>query len=511
MKMLEEKRQARKIVKKHLWHSIVICFIVSTILTLGYKYNTQKNVRNYDTIGLFSLKTSNNLDIVENKLEKTRLQTISKKITSYKPTRGLLSSYFNQITGTGSIVLGILNANNEYIFRNSIPSLVIMIIGILIYIIIYIFVINIITVGKNRYFLEHHSYDETKYDRLFFVYRVKKVKRVARIMIERNLRKILWNLTIIGGPIKHYEYSMIPYILAENPEITSKECFELSKKMTKGYKMKMFLTDLSLIGWYVLGGFTLGLSNIFYFNPYKECIYAEIYMRLRKEVNSPLLKDTYLDKKGEKYLSKYYFIPEYKKEKIFKINYKIDYKLENLILLFFVFGVFGWIWEVNYRLFNHGVFVNRGMLHGPILPIYGVGGILIIVVLKKFRNQPFKLFISAFTLCGIVEYFTSFILEKTLKMSWWNYNGYFLNIRGRVCLEGLLVFGLAGWIATYYTAPILNNIFEKISKNKKRILVIILIGLFIVDMCYSIIVPNTGKGISKKISINQSSTLRRRI
>ena len=166
--MLEEKRQARKIVKKHLWHSIVICFIVSTILTLGYKYNTQKNVRNYDTIGLFSLKTSNNLDIVENKLEKTRLQTISKKITSYKPTRGLLSSYFNQITGTGSIVLGILNANNEYIFRNSIPSLVIMIIGILIYIIIYIFVINIITVGKNRYFLEHHSYDETKYDRLFF-------------------------------------------------------------------------------------------------------------------------------------------------------------------------------------------------------------------------------------------------------------------------------------------------------------------------------------------------------
>ena len=151
------------------------------------------------------------------------------------------------------------------------------------------------------------------------------------------------------------------------------------------------------------------------------------------------------------------------------------------------------------------------MLHGPILPIYGVGGILIIVVLKKFRNQPFKLFISAFTLCGIVEYFTSFILEKTLKMSWWNYNGYFLNIRGRVCLEGLLVFGLAGWIATYYTAPILNNIFEKISKNKKRILVIILIGLFIVDMCYSIIVPNTGKGISKKISINQSSTLRRRI
>jgi len=509
MSMLEEKKKARKIVKKHLWHSIVVCFIVSTVLTFGYKYNTQKNVRTYGTTGIFNLKTSNNLDIVENKLEKTRLQTISKKITSYKPTRGLLSSYFNQITGTGSIVLGVLNANNEYIFRNSIPSLVIMILGIVIYILIYIFVINVITVGKNRYFLEHHSYNETKYDRLFFVYRVKKVRRVAIVMFERSILRIFWCLTIVGGPIKHYEYSMIPYILAENPEITSKECFKLSKAMTKGYKMKLFLTDLSLIGWYVLGGFTLGLSNIFYFNPYKECIYAEIYMKLRKEINSNLLKDTYLDKEGNQYLSDYYFIPEYNKEKIFKINYKINYKLENLILLFFIFGIFGWIWEVNYRLFNHGVFVNRGMLHGPILPIYGVGGILIIVFLKKFREHPLKLFISAFILCGVLEYLTSFILEKTLKMSWWNYQGYFLNIKGRVCLEGLLVFGLAGWLATYYMAPFLNNIFEKISKKTKQFIIIILVGIFIIDLCYSIVIPNGGKGISKKIVINQNNTLRR--
>jgi len=164
---------------------------------------------------------------------------------------------------------------------------------------------------------------------------------------------------------------------------------------------------------------------------------------------------------------------------------------------------------VNYRLFNHGVFVNRGMLHGPILPIYGVGGILIIVFLKKFREHPLKLFISAFILCGVLEYLTSFILEKTLKMSWWNYQGYFLNIKGRVCLEGLLVFGLAGWLATYYMAPFLNNIFEKISKKTKQFIIIILVGIFIIDLCYSIVIPNGGKGISKKIVINQNNTLRR--
>ena len=94
-------------------------------------------------------------------------------------------------------------------------------------------------------------------------------------------------------------------------------------------------------------------------------------------------------------------------------------------------------------------------------------------------------------------------------MSWWNYQGYFLNIKGRVCLEGLLVFGLAGWLATYYMAPFLNNIFEKISKKTKQFIIIILVGIFIIDLCYSIVIPNGGKGISKKIVINQNNTLRR--
>ena len=500
--MIEEKKKAKKIVRKHLWHSIVICFIASTVLTFGYKYNTENHIRKYDYSKIYTLKTSNNLDVVEERMERTRINKITKSITEYKPTRGILSAYFNQITGTGSLVIGALNANNQYLFKNSIPSLIIMILGLIISAVIYVFVVNVIIVGKNRYFLEHHNYEETKYDRLLFVYRVRKTKNVAYIMIRMKMQKLLWYLTIVGGFIKHYEYSMIPYILAENPEITAKECFKLSKEMTNGYKLKIFKTDLSLIGWYILSGLTLGLSNILYFNPYKECIYTEIYMSLRNKINSPLLKDTYLEKTGRIYKSENYFLPEFKRGKILKLNYKIDYKLENLILLFFVFGIFGWIWEINYRLFNHGVFVNRGMLHGPILPIYGVGGILILVFLKKFRDNPRRLFISAFLICGLVEYFTSYILEKAFNMSWWNYKGYFLNINGRVCLEGLLVFGLAGWLATYFTAPILNNVFEKMNKNKKMVIIVILATIFTIDLSYSIVSPNSGKGISKKISYN---------
>ena len=96
-------------------------------------------------------------------------------------------------------------------------------------------------------------------------------------MLKKEIYTILWSLTIIWGIVKHYEYKMIPYILAENPEIDSKDCFKLSKDMTNGYKFTMFKLDLSLILWYLLSYITLGLSNIFYFNPYKESINANVY------------------------------------------------------------------------------------------------------------------------------------------------------------------------------------------------------------------------------------------
>ena len=498
--MKELKIKAKNIVKKNLWKSIVVCFIASAIFTLGYKYNTEKKVIHYENNITTNFNVKNNLDIVENTFNKIFEINGIQKIVNYKPTRGVLSVFFNQITGAGSIIIGILNVNNEYLFHNSIPSLLIMILGLGMSVLFYIFVVNIVVVGKNRYFLEHHSYDEVSYDKLLFIYRIKKTKHVAYIMFKKNVYSILWYFTIIGGFIKRYEYSMIPYILAENPELDSKTCFELSKKMTNGYKLKMFWLDLSLLGWYLLGGITLGLSNIFYFNPYKECIYAEIYMDLRKKLNSEYFKDKYLDVSGLEYPNDKYFIPESKKRKWLKINYKVDYSVINLILLFFTFSFIGWIWEVSLHLFNDGVFVNRGTMFGPILPIYGWGGILIIILLKKFRDNPFQLFISSFVLCGIVEYFTAWYLEVTKAMKWWNYSGYFLNLNGRICLEGLLVFALAGCAATYFVAPFLNNIYNKFKREPKLILAIIFIILYGIDMRYSSLHPNTGDGISKPIS-----------
>lgn len=138
-------------------------------------------------------------------------------------------------------------------------------------------------------------------------------------------------------------------------------------------------------------------------------------------------------------------------------------------------------------------------MFGPWLPIYGAGGLLILVLLKPFRDKPGILFLLSFILCGIVEYSTAWYLETFKLMKWWDYTGYFLNIHGRTCLEVLIVFGLGGCAFTYLCAPLLNNIYKKFKPNIKRFACILLIMFFTIDLVYSKYHPNTGEGISTPI------------
>lgn len=173
-----------------------------------------------------------------------------------------------------------------------------------------------------------------------------------------------------------------------------------------------------------------------------------------------------------------------------------SYSLSSIILLFFTFSMIGWFWEVFLHLVDEGTFVNRGVLHGPWLPIYGSGGILILLLLKRFREHPPIEFTYIVILCGLVEYLTSLYLEIRFGLSWWNYNGYFLNLHGRICAEGLLVFGLGGMAGVYIIAPLLDNLYQKFDKRILYILCVFLSSCFIFDKIYSGRYPNTGEGIS---------------
>ena len=84
-------------------------------------------------------------------------------------------------------------------------------------------------------------------------------------------------------------------------------------------------------------------------------------------------------------------------------------------------------------------------------------------------------------------------------MKWWDYTGYFLNLHGRICLEGLLVFGLGGAAITYLASPILNNIYAKINPKIRITICIILVTLFGADILYSTFHPNIGEGITDSV------------
>lgn len=121
---------------------------------------------------------------------------------------------------------------------------------------------------------------------------------------------------------------------------------------------------------------------------------------------------------------------------------------------------------------------------------------MVLVLLKKLRNRPALMFAATMVLCGVVEYATSWYLEFSKGMKWWDYSGYFLNLNGRICLEGLLVFALGGCAAVYLIAPALDGLFQKIPQRKKRTICAVLLALFCADQVYSHFNPNSGKGIT---------------
>lgn len=495
----EVKEKAWKSTFKSYFKNMVVVFIALLVINGGYKYSTNNinNITNY-SIGIIRNEKTN-ADIIRDFVKTIDEVNVKKEELQSKYSRGVLAVFFNEITASGSMIFGIINAINSFVFSGKISTFIIIVLGLIVSVLGFIFISNIIVIGLKRYFLEQRKYRNTNIDKIFYGFRKKYYFNIAYIMIKRFIYQMLWNLTIIGGFIKHYEYLMIPYILAENPKIKCKEAFILSKEMMNNHKLEAFKLDITLIPWKVIEALTLNISSIFFYNAYRECIRAEYYMRVRnleyeKLTNKELLNDRILNIENE--VNERY--PEIKKKR-FNIDYHKNYSLENYVLLFFSCAIIGWLWEVLVGLMDMGVFVNRGTMMGPWLPIYGWGAVAILIILKPCREKPWLLFLTSLILCGIIEYGTGWYLETFKQLKWWDYSGYFMNLHGRICLEGLIVFGASGVACTYLLAPILDNIFNMINLNIKRVLCIILVLLYVVDLCYSSKHPNTGYGVSSEL------------
>lgn len=151
----------------------------------------------------------------------------------------------------------------------------------------------------------------------------------------------------------------------------------------------------SFIGWDILNILTLQIFGVFFLEPYKRMTTVELYMTLREKAkekdieNADKLCDKLLESEVTSgiYPINEYFITVPKGKKWIQEDYERDYGLSSLILIFFTFAMIGWLWEVLLFLFTRGEFINRGTSHGPWLPIYGVGGTVVLIVFKKIQKQ----------------------------------------------------------------------------------------------------------------------------
>lgn len=155
------------------------------------------------------------------------------------------------------------------------------IVGFIIGLVIKLLVGYQIEVGVKGFFVRN-TYTEPRVGEILATYHNGSIGTVALTRFLMDLFTALWTLLlIIPGIVKSYQYKMIPYILADNPDIEWREAFDLSKRMTDGHKMDLFILDLSFIGWKILSGITCGLVGIFYVTPYYEQTMAEAYETLR--------------------------------------------------------------------------------------------------------------------------------------------------------------------------------------------------------------------------------------
>ena len=163
----------------------------------------------------------------------------------------------------------------------------------------------------------------------------------------------------------------------------------------------------------------------------------------------------------------------------------MDFSIYIYFLLFYIYSFGGWLMEVSTISFRKKKLVSRGFLIGPYLPIYGLGATLITWLLTGYSNDIIVLFIMAFVLCCILEYFTSYIMEKLFNARWWDYSDRRFNINGRVCLANCIWIGVGGCLIILGTNPIIIN-FLSHNPNPTLIILSILFGsIFLIDIIIS--------------------------
>ena len=407
----------------------------------------------------------------------------------------LALTVIDALTKSYSWVIQLFGANAAYFERNPGEVIWFLLATALLSLLLRFFIQNASLIGRDRFLMENRMQEKVKIRRILAPYHRKDLLHLIWVGFCYHGSVLLWSLTIVGGIYKAYQYAMVPYLQAENPQISWKDARQLSSDMTNGYKWNMFLTQLSYI--YILVLKAVPVVGLLVALPLEYQLNTEFYFVLReKETDKRFFIEPGFD--GLPYVeNREAKAPLYLLEDLVDdIVIDTEYSLTDLIAIFFSFCFVGWCWEVLLHLMQNHELVNRGTLYGPWLPIYGCGGAAIIFFLNRYKNNPGKLFFMIVGLCGVLEYAASLILDFIYNASYWDYKEMFLNLNGRICFAGLLLFGIGGMFGIYFAGPKIREMMRSLPRKRQIAICAVLVALFVVDLiCVALFGFNSGAGV----------------
>lgn len=295
----EIKTKAKKNLKRNYWLMIAVCFVLAFVCgehsasVSSMSQKTEKQTENVSDDVVYSATDGGNWGVVSDVVGSEQEQKETK-------TDVTIQSLFNQFTEEHSMLFDAMGAAGATV-KSDWAAAIILLAAAVGSTLFTCCIIWPVLIGGKRYYLDvSEGLEGLKVNILGCIFRKGIYRNTIKIMFFKWLKLTLWWFTIIGGFIKYYEYSVIPFILAENPRLTNKEAFALAHDMMVGNKWKLFKLDVSFIGWLILSMATFGLVAIFFVNPYQALTVTEAYVAIRDEavlknpeLYKPLVESTF--------------------------------------------------------------------------------------------------------------------------------------------------------------------------------------------------------------------------
>ena len=177
-------------------------------------------------------------------------------------------------------------------------------------------------------------------------------------------------------------------------------------------------------------------------------------------------------------------------------------------IYFIIYAFLGWLMEVVCKLIEDKRFINRGFLIGPICPIYGYGVLSIVLLIGSYKGDILSVFLKSIFVCSILEYITSYFMEKIFKARWWDYSTSRFNLNGRICLDTMIPFGILSIFVIYVLHPFIISLVSKISVKTQLLLALILFIIYLADNIFSYTIMNKIKNEIKDTNKDNTEAIK---